>query len=66
VGVQRISPDEATELGRALTLPTRDVEALPALADGFTLWCGDRDRQYVMTQPTDAEIGLLGMPRRID
>ncbi|MDX3579153.1 MULTISPECIES: hypothetical protein [unclassified Streptomyces] len=66
VGVQRISPDEATELGRALALPPRDVEALPALADGFTLWCGDRDRQYVMTQPTDAEIGLLGTPRRID
>ncbi|SMF82682.1 hypothetical protein [Streptomyces sp. Amel2xC10] len=66
VGVQRISPDEATELGRALTLPAADVTALPTLADGLTLWCADRDRQYVMTQPTDAEIGLLGTPRRMD
>ncbi|MFF9057101.1 hypothetical protein ACIRPQ_10405 [Streptomyces sp. NPDC101213] len=66
VGVQRISPDESAELGRALTLPRADVEALPTLADGFTLWCADRDRQYVMTQPTDAEIGLLGTPRRMD
>ncbi|WP_438272447.1 hypothetical protein [Streptomyces bobili] len=66
VGVQRISPDESAELGRALTLPRADVDALPTLADGFTLWCADRDRQYVMTQPTDAEIGLLGTPRRMD
>ncbi|MCQ9183915.1 hypothetical protein KMT30_33715 [Streptomyces sp. IBSBF 2953] len=66
VGVQRISPDEAAELGRALSLSRGDVEALPTLADGFTLWCADRDRQYVMTQPTDAETGLLGTPRRMD
>ena len=66
VGVQRISPDEAVEVGRALTLPRENVEALPTLVDGFTLWCADRDRQYVMTQPTDAEIGLLGTPRRMD
>lgn len=66
VGVQRISPDEALELGRTLALPRRDVEALPTLADGYTLWCADRDRQYVMTQPTDAEVGLLGTPRRMD
>ncbi|MEU0177771.1 hypothetical protein ABZ178_31145 [Streptomyces massasporeus] len=66
VGVQRISPDEAMELGRAMALPRRDVEALPALPDGVTLWCADRDRQYVMTQPTDAETGLLGAARRVD
>ncbi|MEU1519694.1 type VII secretion protein EccE [Streptomyces sp. NPDC005811] len=66
VGVQRISPDEALEVGRALTLPRENVEALPTLVDGFTLWCADRDRQYVMTRPTDAEIGLLGSPRRMD
>jgi hypothetical protein len=42
------------------------VESLPTLPDGVTLWCTDRDRQYVMTQPTDAEIGLLGTPRRMD
>lgn len=66
VGVQRISPDETRELRGALTLTRQDAEALPALADGLTLWCADRDRQYVMTQPTDAEIGLLGTPRRMD
>ncbi|WP_030422694.1 hypothetical protein [Streptomyces sp. NRRL F-5065] len=66
VGVQRISPDEAGELGRVMALPAGEVEALPTLPDGLTLWCADRDRQYVMTQPTDAEVGLLGMPRRMD
>ncbi|OKJ92566.1 hypothetical protein AMK33_33680 [Streptomyces sp. CB02400] len=66
VGVQRISPGEAEELSRAIALPRSDVEALPTLADGITLWCADRDRQYVMTQPTDAEVGLLGTPRRMD
>ncbi|MER5180190.1 hypothetical protein ABT009_17750 [Streptomyces sp. NPDC002896] len=66
VGVQRVSPDEAAEIGRDLGLPRGDVEALPGLQDGVTLWCADRDRQYVMTDPTDAEIGLLGTPRRID
>ncbi|MCX4697532.1 hypothetical protein OG252_15900 [Streptomyces sp. NBC_01352] len=66
VGVQRISPDEATELGRAMALPRAEMDALPGLSDGLTLWCTDRDRQYVLTQPTDAEIGLLGMPRRMD
>lgn len=66
VGVQRVSPDEAAELGRTMALPRTDVEALPTLADGVTLWCADRDRQYVMTQPTDAETGLLGTPRRMD
>jgi hypothetical protein len=66
VGVQRISPDESVEVGRALALPRENVESLPTLVDGFTLWCSDRDRQYVMTQPTDAEIGLLGTPRRMD
>ncbi|MGW3681596.1 hypothetical protein [Streptomyces prasinus] len=66
VGVQRMSPDEAGELGRSMGLPRDDVDALPTLADGVTLWCADRDRQYVMTRPTDAEIGLLGTPRRMD
>ncbi|MDF3302662.1 hypothetical protein [Streptomyces tropicalis] len=66
VGVQRISPDEAAELGRTMALPRADVEALPTLADGLTLWCSDRDRSYVMTQPTESEIGLLGNPRRMD
>lgn len=66
VGVQRVSPDESVEIGRVTGLPRSEYEALPTLADGVTLWCTDRDRQYVMTQPTDAETGLLGAPRRMD
>ncbi|MDH6624199.1 hypothetical protein M2271_001996 [Streptomyces sp. LBL] len=66
VGVQRISPDEAAVLGRTMALPRAEREALPGLPDGLTLWCSDRDRQYVMTHPTEAEIGLLGTPRRMD
>ncbi|MEU1041836.1 hypothetical protein [Streptomyces sp. NPDC005907] len=66
VGVQRVSPDEAAEISRTLALPRGDMDSLPTLADGVTLWCADRDRQYVMTQPTDAETGLLGTPRRMD
>ncbi|MEU1144700.1 hypothetical protein ACFYO9_00135 [Streptomyces sp. NPDC005863] len=66
VGVQRVSPDEATQIGRSLGLPSGDVGSLPSLADGVTLWCADRDRQYVMTQATDAETGLLGTARRMD
>ncbi|MEU8733576.1 hypothetical protein AB0C68_29870 [Streptomyces tendae] len=65
-GVQRVSPDEAAELGRVLALSRAETESLPSLADGMTLWCADRDRQYVMTQPTDGETGLLGTPRRMD
>lgn len=66
VGLQRLSPDEAAVAERTLALPRPDTEALPTLTDGLTLWCADRDRQYVMTQPTDSETGLLGMPRRMD
>ncbi|MGW3341243.1 hypothetical protein ACWDCL_27630 [Streptomyces sp. NPDC001009] len=65
-GIQRVSPDEAAELGRTMGLSPTEVESLPALPDGVTLWCTDRDHQYVLTQPTDAEIGLLGNPRRMD
>ncbi|MFG2636868.1 hypothetical protein ACGFX8_23870 [Streptomyces sp. NPDC048362] len=65
-GIQRVSPDEAAELGRTMGLSRTEVESLPTLPDGVTLWCTDRDRQYVLTQPTDAEIGLLGTPRRMD
>lgn len=66
VGVQRVSPDEAAEIGRVIALPRLDLDALPTLPDGVTLWCTERDRQYVMTQPTDAEVGLLGVARRMD
>lgn len=66
VGVQRVSPDEAAELGRAMGLSQDEVDALPTLADGVTLWCADRDRQYVVTRPTDTETELLGAARRMD
>ncbi|MFJ8546262.1 hypothetical protein ACIRFH_30535 [Streptomyces sp. NPDC093586] len=65
-GIQRVSPDEARELGRVMALSPAEVESLPTLPDGMTLWCADRDHQYVMAQPTDAETGLLGAPRRMD
>lgn len=66
VGVQRVSPDEAREIGRRMQLPQRDVDTLSTLGDGVTLWCTRHDRQYAVTQPTDAESGLLGVPRRLD
>ncbi len=66
VGVQRVSPDEAVQIGRSVGLSREDVESLPTLSDGVTLWCADRARQYVMTQATDVETGLLGAARRID
>ncbi|AIS00861.1 hypothetical protein [Streptomyces glaucescens] len=66
VGVQRVSPDEAAEIGRVIGLPRAEYEPLPTLADGVTLWCADGDRRYVVTQPTDAEVGLLGVARRMD
>ncbi|MGW1129483.1 hypothetical protein [Streptomyces sp. NPDC002526] len=66
VGVQRVSPDEAAEAGRLLRLPADAVRALPALADGTTLWCTRRDSRLVTTRATDAETGLLGAARRVD
>ncbi|MGW0333384.1 hypothetical protein ACWD0J_16180 [Streptomyces sp. NPDC003011] len=66
VGVQRVSPDEAAEIGRVIALPRPEIESLPTLQDGLTLWCTERDRQYVLTQATDAETGLLGVARRMD
>ncbi|MGW2475832.1 hypothetical protein [Streptomyces sp. NPDC001665] len=66
VGVQRVSPDEAEEAGRLLGLPVDAVRALPALADGATLWCTRRDSRLVTTRATDAETGLLGAARRVD
>ncbi|WP_051794814.1 hypothetical protein [Streptomyces sp. NRRL S-87] len=66
VGVQRVSPDEAEQIGRLMNLPRSAVDALPTLGDGVTLWCTGRDRQFVMTQGTEAELGLLGAARRID
>ncbi|MEU1630874.1 hypothetical protein ABZ746_37650 [Streptomyces sp. NPDC020096] len=66
VGVQRVSPDEAELIGRIMALPAADVGALSGLGDNFALWCTRTHRQFVMTQPTDAETGLLGAPRRVD
>lgn len=66
VGVQRVSPDEAAQIGRIMHLPQAETEALSTLADGVTLWCTARDRQFVMTQATDSETGLLGSARRMD
>ncbi|WP_419998329.1 hypothetical protein [Streptomyces boninensis] len=66
VGVQRVAPEEAQELGRTMQLAPRDVEALPTLGDGVTLWCTRRGGRYAATYPTDAESGLLGNPRRLD
>ncbi|MDQ1007969.1 hypothetical protein QFZ82_002454 [Streptomyces sp. V4I23] len=66
VGIQRVSPDEAVQIGRIMHLPRPETEALSTLADGVTLWCTQRDRQFVMTQATDAETGLLGSARRMD
>jgi len=66
VGVQRVSPQEAELIGRVLTVPGADVDVLPTLDDPVALWCTRRHRQFVMTEPTDAEAGLLGTPRRVD
>jgi hypothetical protein len=66
VGVQRVSPEEAQQIGRIMALPRADVEALSSLGDGVTLWCTPQDRHYALTQPTDAESGLLGAARRLD
>ncbi|WP_307826776.1 hypothetical protein [Streptomyces pactum] len=66
VGVQRVSPDEAEEIGRIMALPREDVAALPTLPDWVTLWCTPGRRLYVSLQATDAESGLLGAPRRVD
>ncbi|MQY16172.1 hypothetical protein SRB5_63680 [Streptomyces sp. RB5] len=66
VGIQRVSPEEAVQLGRLMQLPQADVDSLSTLGEGVTLWCTRSDRQYTFTQPTDAESQLLGTPRRLD
>ncbi|MDG9704483.1 hypothetical protein [Streptomyces sp. DH37] len=65
-GIQQVSPEEARQVGRILSLSRQEVEALSTLADGVTLWCAGRDRRFVLTRPTDAEAGLLGAARRLD
>ena len=60
VGLQRISPQEAEMVARSAAYPPGDAAALPTLGDNVTLWCTRTHRQFVMTQPTEAETGLLG------
>ncbi|GAA3376347.1 hypothetical protein GCM10020367_47690 [Streptomyces sannanensis] len=66
VGIQRVSPEEAEQIGRVMNLSREEWGSLPTLADGVTLWGNVRNRQFVMTQATDAETGLLGAARRLD
>jgi hypothetical protein len=66
IGVQRVSPDEARLIGRLMALPEEKTAALSGLTDNLALWCTRKHRQLVITQPTDAETGLLGTPRRVD
>ncbi|WP_171170993.1 hypothetical protein [Streptomyces sp. I05A-00742] len=66
VGIQRVAPEEAIQIGRTMGLPREDVEALSTLPDGVTLWCTPASRTYVTTQPTDPEAGLLGAARRLE
>ncbi|MFD0025204.1 hypothetical protein [Streptomyces sp. NPDC058382] len=66
VGIQRVSPDEAAQVGQLMRLPAGDTRALSTLTDGVTLWCTRRDRRFAMTRATDAESGLLGSARRMD
>ncbi|MFJ3126070.1 hypothetical protein ACIPJO_24470 [Streptomyces sp. NPDC086993] len=66
VGVQRVSPAEAEQVGRILGLARTEIEALPTLADGVTLWVAGRERHWVMTGATEVETRLLGAARRMD
>ncbi|NLU69687.1 hypothetical protein HCC30_20895 [Streptomyces sp. HNM0574] len=66
VGIQRVSPEESGHLARTMRLPREETETLPTLGDGVTLWCTRKDRYYSLTQPTEAEAGLLGTARRLD
>lgn len=66
VGVQRVAPDEARQIGRTMNLPPEDVDKLSTLPDGVTLWCTRSSRMYVTTRPTEPETGLLGAARRVE
>jgi len=66
VGIQRVSPQEAEILARILSLGDQDVVALPTLGDNITLWATRMRRQFVMTNPGEAEAQVLGGPRRMD
>ncbi|GJF34390.1 hypothetical protein KNE206_70900 [Kitasatospora sp. NE20-6] len=66
VGVQRISPQETEIVARILSLGDHEVAALPTLGENITLWATRMQRQYVMTNPGEAEAQVLGGPRRMD
>lgn len=66
VGLQRLSPEEAEIVARVMLLPRQVAASLPTLGDNVMLWCTREHQRFVMTQPTDAETGLLGAPRRMD
>lgn len=66
VGLQRLSPQESEVVARIMRLPQQVAAALPTLSDNALLWCTPDHHQFVLTQPTDAETGLLGAPRRMD
>ena len=66
VGLQRLSPEEADTVARIMRLPQQVTAALPTLSDNALLWCTPDHHEFVLTQPTDAETGLLGSPRRMD
>ncbi|MFJ1707987.1 hypothetical protein [Kitasatospora sp. NPDC088346] len=66
VGLQRISPQESDLVGRLLSLGEAEVAALPTLGDNITLWATRMRRQYVMTNPGEAEAQVLGGARRMD
>ncbi|MER5640937.1 hypothetical protein ABT095_28805 [Kitasatospora sp. NPDC002227] len=66
VGIQRVSPQESEILARVLSLGDQEVAALPTLGDNITLWATRMRRQFVMTNPGEAEAQLLGLARRMD
>ncbi|MGP3981229.1 hypothetical protein [Streptomyces sp. KR80] len=66
LGLQRLSPQEAEVVTRIMGLPRQVEAALPTLSDNAMLWCNRHHQEFVLTQPTDSETGLLGAPRRMD
>ncbi|MEU9287089.1 hypothetical protein AB0D57_20835 [Streptomyces sp. NPDC048275] len=66
VGIQRISPQETEVVQNTLGIPDEPLQYLSNLHDSVALWCTRKHRSFVMTEPTDAETGLLGAARRLD
>lgn len=66
VGIQQISPQEIEVVRDTLGVPNEHLQHLPALHEAAALWCTRKHHKFVMTEPTDAETGLLGVARRMD